>query len=958
MRLLRQLLATVDTQLEFEGEAGGQEGAAPVQSPPRQQPRKQVKEDRRRVSFDDARYEEHWLSEHSETIERHAPEPQGLLRLPPLRGGPNGAAQRARSISSERIAHRPTQQQYQQEISLVYNASDPDGPADSSLYKSDLTAKREHKAQLNEMLEVFRFTTMIRTERRYIHVWHDAAIAQRERNRQSWAIATAYDARRLCESTIDEWRNAASERRQARLFHAQQEAYFERLERRAGEFRGLYLVEKCFTHWHARHLALRHKTMRASQLLLAMRYFKRWREITLENAAKTRIILTRKTLAMWRNRTARRLLVHEQATAHHEHVIQRRTYWQWFWLFCSRKVEVGYRERIERKCLRTMAQKVHDVNAMKQQANATRSGRLFLSSMRHLRQRLASRQEAQATAQAHRELRTKKTTLKTLQLQARLAPLEKTMTLRVTLTLQRKAFSVWHLHLDLTRQAADVDRRRVLHDAWTNWNDALRCRALAQRIDERLLVENLYRWVLQERLSLFARARDARLKKQCLLALRSTTDDLETRLQQREAIFIRNRDRRQMAFGMLRMNIALREREDAERAAVEFANGRVLPKVLQTLVEQSDHARQLARWAADARFYCLCTSTLKTWKERTVEHKHQRRRNAYVTVRARIKLRLVSNCFVQWRTKCMEVHSMNGEGERRAHARSLSTATQAFDTWRRTIQTRNAQDQQAITIDTQRLLSSALAALQLRNATLIDLNRTAETFHHDTELALQSSALKKLQWATFTASQQTKTADALAARNRDQHVKQMLRHWFAQSSARRAARFQPEPAEPESPSLRPASRAASRTRSAERFRSPARTPGYAQQTPSRARRSASRFRPIPTPAPYTPLAFDQAYLTTTPAPLGTIRDASPVGLTPQVTPFERKLRAGGFGSVPPSALRSSVLGRSVGGGTAKSVRFASAGRFGRSGLGFGQSRVREVGDEGEGEGREGHLKSS
>lgn len=941
MRLLRQLLATVDTQLEFEGE----EDAPQVQSPPRRQPVKQVKEDRRRVSFDDARYEEHWLSEHSETIEHHVPEPQGLLRLPPLRGGPNGTAQRARSISSERFVRQPTSQHPQHDTSSVQDASDPDGPADSSLYKPDLAAKEERKAHLNEILGAFRDTSSIRSERRFIHIWHDTTIAQQERNREAYAIATQYDIRKLLQSSIDEWHNAASEKRQARLLHAHLEAKYERLERRATHFRGIHIVRKCFTHWEAMHHLLRHKTMRAQQLLLAMRYFKRWRQITIENNMKARSILTRKTLAMWRDRFARRLLVNEQAVAHHELVIQRRIYRQWFWLFCSRKVEVGYRERVERKCLSSIAQKAREIKATEQQATSRRMHRLLGSSMQHLRRHLESRRDATMIAQAHLKRKTKASTMKTLQLQARLAPLEKTMSLRVTLTLQRKAFSVWHLHLDLNRQAADVDRRRTLHDAWVSWNDALRCRALAQRIDERLLVENLYRWVLQERLSLFVRARDGRLKKQCMLALRGTSEDLETRLRQREAIFIRNRDRRGMAFGMLRMNLALRQCEDAERAAVELANGRVLPKVLDTWVEKSDHARRLARWAADARFYCLCTSTLKTWRERTVEHKHQRRRDAYVAVRAKIKLRLVSGCFVQWRTKCMEVHSMNGEGSRHAHARSLSTGAQAFDTWRQTAQTRLTQTQQASTIDTQRLLSSALAALILHHATLADLDRTATSFHHDTELALQSSALKRLQWATFTASQQTKTADALAARNRDQHVKQMLRHWFAQASARRTAR---DPAEPESPSLRPASRAASRA-GTERFRSPSHsTPAY---TPSRARRSASRFRPIPTPAPYTPLAFNSAYLTTTPAPLGTAPDASPVGLTPQVTPFARKLRAGGFGSVPPSALRTSVFGRSVA-GTGKSVRFAGQGRFG-----VGRSRTGE-GEVEEGEEREEHLKSS
>jgi protein SFI1 len=203
----------------------------------------------------------------------------------------------------------------------------------------------------------------------------------------------------------------------------------------------------------------------------------------------------------------------------------------------------------------------------------------------------------------------------------------------------------------------------------------------------------------------------------------------------------------------------------------------------------------------------------------------------------------------------------------------------------------------------------------------------------------------------------------LMVRNGEKHVKNMLRHWFMKASSLRASRLD-QPAEPESPSIRSASRAAARSASKERF-TPSHstsytpgTPGY-MRTPSRSRR-AGRFRPIPTPGAVTPFAFDPGYLATTPAPFtaaenGNSNSPMPVGLTPQVTPFARKLRAGGFAEMPPSALRTSVLGRSGAAvGTGKSVRFASAGRFARSTAGRTEVRKEEDGD-GDGEG---HFKSS
>ena len=272
---------------------------------------------------------------------------------------------------------------------------------------------------------------------------------------------------------------------------------------------------------------------------------------------------------------------------------------------------------------------------------------------------------------------------------------------------------------------------------------------------------------------------------------------------------------------------------------------------------------------------------------------------------------------------------------------------------------------QAASIDDQRLLVSAFAAILARHTEQVTLEQRATTFRLETDLALQASVLKRAQWATFTISQQTNTADALLARNFDKHFRNMFRHWLTKAASSRAVRIAKldETAEPESPSIRSASRAAARSASRERF-TPSHstsytpgTPGY-MRTPSRSRR-AGRFRPIPTPGAVTPFAFDPGYLATTPAPFTAANSPMPAGLTPQVTPFARKLRAGGFAEMPPSALRTSVLGRSGAAiGTGKSVRFASANRFARSTAGRIEVR-REVEEEEDGGGDgDVHFKSS
>lgn len=917
------------------------------------------KDDKRRVSFEDARYEETWLEEHTEPMIEQTPDGKPFSRRPPTPGRPfyNRRAHSADDEERDPPGQKPAEPVSQSTLS----ASDPDGPADSSILRaSTLKDEEERDAQLQDFLGAFQEMSDIRIARRYTHIWHDSLIALSSRNQAAKAIATAHDERTLLRQAVDTW----SQKTRTQVHERQQEEEFERLERKAVLYRSLMLAQKGFEHWHARHLTLKDKTERTNRFILAKRYFRRWRNITAENNAKARQLLTRKFLERWRDRTLRRQMVGEQAIAHYEEALERRLYKNWFWRFCSRKVEDLHDERVQKRALRNLSDRIDHVQDMSQQAERARSRRLLAVCVQALRSKLGERQQASTFAQAHYEHKARLNCMETLRIQGRLGPLEKTMSLRVTLTLQRKAFSVWHLHLSLTRQAGEVNRKRILQDAWTSWNDTLRVRALSQRIDERVLAESLYKWVLQERLSLFRRAADSRLARHAILLLDTAVHEYRSTSEDRAASFAENQRRRKLASSMVRLNLAFRQHEDAERTAVEFANSRALPDVLSEWKEKTKHARELAKWAADARWYCLASSAIKTWRARTTEHQHQRRREAYVQIRARVKYKMASKCFTVWRIKSMDVHSMQQEAQRRAQARLFAIGTNAFDKWHHDAQAQRDREVQAASIDDQRLLAAALSAMLTRHSESVQLEQSALAFRLGSDQALQASVLKLVQWTAFTAAQQSKSADALFVRNRDQHVRNMLKHWYTKAAAARAAKT--DPAEPESPSIRPASRAAARSASKERF-SPSKsvsytpgTPGY-MRTPSRSRR-AGRFRPIPTPAAVTPFAFGSGYMTTTPAPLtardggiNTIADVV-AGLTPQVTPFARKLRAGGFNSMPPSALRTSVMGRSgAAPGTAKSVRFARAGRFAQSTAG----RIEDPLDAEEGDfEQEVHFKSS
>lgn len=947
VRGLRSVLAAQGIETILDDEPEDETQSLRVSNTP---PRKKDSRPERRVSFGDAHVEETWLSEHTESLRPlPAPVQNGLLSKPPRSGREPNRTQRARSTSSSYIyeARRPSPEHRQPRF------EDP---------KNSTLVFEVSQTQLEQNAEAFYATSEWRTVRRLFHIWHDQALALQSQHMQAWTFAVNHDRRKLLKESFDTLVGLCEERRlereralQAQRWEDEQQAR-ERdreadLERRLQAYkqqRDEHYVWKAFSNWHESLQYQRRCRDIVKESILKNRYFHRWRKLTIENATKSRSILTQKYLDLWRAQTAQHMLDHKQAEAHYEETLTMRCFQRWFWDFCALRVERWRDQSLQRKAFDTWTVKVESHRTREDQATRFRHQRLLQSALRTMSQRKNELELASQTAESLARRKLTARCFDALEMRAKLTPREKILTLRISLNLKRKAFQVWNLHFTLSRQAVVVDRKRILQSTWTSWNDALRCKALGQRIDERIAVENLYRWALQARLKSFQRAQNEKLMRRTFNGWASRLLEQDAVLLQASIEFETNQRWRLMRFGMTSLNRAMRQREDAERAAVEFANSRALPRALVVWKESSEHARMLAKWASDARFYVLATRTLKLWRERTSEHKHQRRRDAYAQVRSRVKLRIATQCFHRLRDRSVEVQAMRREADQRARARLHRIGIEAFDNMRVKAAQYGELTLQARAIDQQKLLGSALTALVNELIDLATLDQQALLFRQETDLALLAGALKRMQWGTFTAARRVESADALWARNRDQHIKQMLRHWASQASVRKIARLKLQEAG-ESPSLRPASRAAARSAERPSFPSSppaaAATPGY-MRTPSKTRRPA-RFKPLPTPAHVTPFAFDQSYLVTTPAPFAAVSpdagrentEATDIfeGLTPQITPFARKLRAGGVSAtparVPPSALRTSLFGRSLGpGGTAKSVRFAGSSRFG-TGLG-------------------------
>lgn len=824
-----------------------------------------------------------------------------------------------------------------------------------------------------------------RVGRNCLHTWHDRALQSRRLREALEQIAMNHDRQILLRQSLATLRDNVSDR-----------SFWDQQERRAGRARDLFLLTKAFTHWAqtASDEVLRTNIVRRH--VLSTRYFNAWRDITAVNELKCRRVGLKKFFGLWHSRAERRSLDYDKSTAIHEENLLQQAYWKLFWTFCDRKAPVWKDSRLKRASLSRLVS-TYRKNTVSGQLADDRS--LFYTKkniLHKLVEKARSRQAQQTSAEEFRRQHLLQSTFHVASAQSRLRPLERQMCSAVERHLAEKGFCTWAIHCQASRRALEVDHQRTLRNAWTEWNDRLRVQTLSKKIDERVVAQAMYKWALEERLRLYVRVADARVKGRAMNVLLSAISNVHFRLNEATMMFQQNQATRLMRFGMLNLNRSTRTLEQGERAAVEFRNSRDTRKIVDLWKDKTSHARQLTKWAADARFFCLTTSSLRRWQEATISAKKVKRREAYALIRRKCKMALVRNCLQTWSEKTKSIQINLRQATNHYQLKVAGTAKTSLAAWSEKSREIMLRSGEAQAYAAQRLLDIAFSALQYK---LRELHIQHEKAHARVAEESDRSAakmLKKLGDSIFLLRRQEETAIAWRERRFGQHRRNMLKFWAYQAVQKRALQ---DLRDPESPSNRevnlfssmrlPSAKKSNGTTSAsanltpldleveadldfgatsraeewtqfnfirnplpalpENPNSEPRTvatplPGYLRTPSKRTARTRARFTNIPSQAPPTsafrPEVFDRSLLSsTTPAPLtaGGVRDME--ALTPQVTPFDRKMRAGGYSqdsttpaTAPPGTNRrfgQSRFGRRVGPGfdTGRTVRFGVAGEL-------------------------------
>ena len=640
---------------------------------------------------------------------------------------------------------------------------------------------RPSETQLLRDAETFQHYQINAIARRIIKKWRSAALQAEQHHKQCEVVAIDYDAGILLRQGFEQWRGRLHDKGQI----TETERFYGHLEHRAAKARDLFLITKAFTHWAqcAHEEALRTSITRGH--VLRLRYFNAWREITAVNELKVRRQGLRKCLAIWKRRYVATQIHEANASSSYDETLLKTAYWGWFWAFCQRRAPQWRAAQLKARYLTLWITRARLFENNQLDFFASRSKRnkrvVFEQWISKTRTLTSTSQQAAAFNERHliTQLLTK------WKLIRQLSPLAQQVSNMVDWRVAGSTFATFVFRYRVERHAEAVNRLRTLRKAWTEWNDQLRWQTLAQQIGDRFMLEALYKWVLAERSALLQRLHARRLKQRMLLKILNRLSSIRAERHNRYQILMQacNARRSNLAIGLWRSH--LEAHHQSERTASELYASRIAHEALQSWEARLATIRRIQSWQSNLRFSSLAIKIFSCWRAAVTQSRRKKRRNAYAQFRRKLKIDLVNEVFIRWRSLTSQALESDKDARLVYEGRLLQLASSLFDTWRIRWESARDQEHQADDHYQRKLAYQYLGGWLERLRTHRQLEERA---HQYAQLRIESIAfgwLHKSRLQMIEHKGRSGNADSLRGMYDRRHIHNILRRWHSKTTALR-----------------------------------------------------------------------------------------------------------------------------------------------------------------------------
>ena len=711
---------------------------------------------------------------------------QGRNQIPPLQT--NGISGVRRSIeedrqsqgaSSHRRRHRHTGRVSRRDS---IDESDVEGDSEFSLSEDSgvvdhvVPSEFIYQPSLSHLLRdasIFNSYRQRSEARRLFRRWLESSKRSQHNCQVMEQIAIRHDQATLLRQAVDVWRASLEQKRQ----EARTDRFFKHLEERAARARDLYLLTKVFTHWGQVASEEVQKTSAARQHILRLKYFNAWREMTAVNELKVQRFAMKKPFNFWLGKLRQNRAKEAQAAEFYDRILSKQFYWCWFWSFCYQRAPQWREYRLKQRSLVTWLRNFRALRECEHEVDISRRRGLLQGAVHCWSRRATDVAVAEKDADTHWKTKLLKENFVEWRIQRHHGASATRISRMVDTRVLRTTLKTWALKTRMELQARQTDRARILRNAWTVWNDRLRYQALAARIDERVVMQSLYKWVLMERFRLMTRIHQQRQKRDILEKLTLNSRGLYTHLLTREQEFRAYRKRELLRKSLVQWRSQLEVQRQRDQIAQNFYAPRVQQESLDIWRSRRENVLKMEGWAKDARFYFLAMRTVKHWNNATHDSAKRRRDNAYIAVRRRVKINLVTAALISWRTQASRVAELERQADELRLRNLFRKATEFFDLWVKDTSQRIEHIRDAETFYNRQLVYNRLAHwIGVSRLNQIQEQKASQVLEiHTSRVA--GAQLRKLSLRLFQVRANFETADAQYERNMRKHMKTMLRRW-------------------------------------------------------------------------------------------------------------------------------------------------------------------------------------
>jgi protein SFI1 len=602
--------------------------------------------------------------------------------------------------------------------------------------------------------------------KRQLQLWRDKAVKIREDNAKLNSLALRKDTSILLSLAVENWRNSLLEKRQI----AETERFFAYLEQRSVQARNLYLLHKAFTHWGISAFEAVERTSIARRHIIKTRTFNAWRDITAINELKVRRQVIKKFFGIWKRRHD--LISSTLATSVQidESNLLKKTYGKWVRNVSEKKATTWWSESAKQLSLFhwTIAARALRINH--RVAEEGRLLRLARKSWLIWRAKTLSQLRHDWEAKSFHQGRICSFTLRKWRRETGVIPAKKTLQADVNVRLLRDAFALWLHRSRQERQAAAIDRLRIIREAWTNWHHKLRFQVLVARVNDRVILRSVYKWVLAERSVLAQRLVTQRLLLDCLHSWTRKSKTLREQTWGQEDLaqsFAMNRTR-YLTLRCLHSRLQAKHQHEAD--AANFYVPRILGGLLSQWSQRSHDLQQLERWSRDAEYYFLASKTLKRWKISRESAKREKRKAAYAQVRRTTKMNLARSVLFDWRQKAHKILELQARAIHLYQNRTVIIGMNIFDRWRARVE----ELQELESLWREQVLSRQFSSWRIRTSAFRHLEVEAILNFQERQ---QSYAVRKWSLLTLQLRYQSRYATEIREKNLKRSFRKTFAYW-------------------------------------------------------------------------------------------------------------------------------------------------------------------------------------